>query len=287
MTYCAGWTYRDSAYLIADSVFGNCPPAEAIFSFGEFPAPGVEESSLKIAPIGEDMAIAFAGIVNSATEICTYIRDLVKTESGLSDPEKLFDRVGATYLGNATATVDILLIKAAKGCVPKLFLWDNHKGLDRSVTDFADIGSGALAVPAQENVALGRERQIREQRFLPTIMASAQWWTRINRATTLGVGGPIFGLRIAAGTVTWQADTVYVLYDKVKAQQVSVVYVIARANALGVFSTFTNEVRVFAFPFSHTSGLQSINDIRVEVQRVNDWRLCVCSAISPTNESQL
>jgi hypothetical protein len=63
MTFCAGWTYGNSAFLTSDSAITYGPRRSTISSFGEkqgsaILAP-VEESTLKIGRVGPGIAVAY------------------------------------------------------------------------------------------------------------------------------------------------------------------------------------------------------------------------------------
>jgi hypothetical protein len=93
MTYCLGWRYRNSAYLVGDTVFTNVPRIYRVSTFGEqhseVSGEHVAELALKITEIAPGVAVAFAGDdVELAIDIVGFIRD---NHSNFDTPEALFN----------------------------------------------------------------------------------------------------------------------------------------------------------------------------------------------------
>ena len=110
MTYCAGWKYKDSVYLLADTAATkSVPPAHPRSSFGELHAQvrraHVEESLLKLVPIADGVAFAFAGDVQLATAIGNHLRNSYATAmstadlfAGLTASVGPFDQIGRAHV---------------------------------------------------------------------------------------------------------------------------------------------------------------------------------------------
>src|SRR5262249_6698333 len=112
MTYCAGWKYEDSVFLIADTVATKpSRPSTSHSSFGELHAEvrgeHVEESLLKLVPISPGTTVAFAGDVRLAREVIEFLKDNYKDTIPI---ERLFSSV-TTSLGpfEPTRAVEVLL----------------------------------------------------------------------------------------------------------------------------------------------------------------------------------
>ena len=90
MTYCAGWKYKDTVFLLADSAATKITrPITSHSSFGELHAEvrgeHVEESLLKIVPIGAGTVAAYAGDVQFAANYLSFLRDGLPTAKSISD----------------------------------------------------------------------------------------------------------------------------------------------------------------------------------------------------------
>lgn len=85
MTYCIGWKYNNTIFLVSDSVqTGNQIPSTEYSSFGELHQQVngyfVEEALLKIVPISENCVISFAGDdVRLAFNIIKHIKKFYTT----------------------------------------------------------------------------------------------------------------------------------------------------------------------------------------------------------------
>jgi hypothetical protein len=80
MTYCAGWKYAGSVFLLGDTFITRpSQPNTLRSSFGELHdeirGEHVEEALLKLVPIAPGKAVAFAGNVELAHEIISFLKN--------------------------------------------------------------------------------------------------------------------------------------------------------------------------------------------------------------------
>jgi hypothetical protein len=86
------------------------------------------------------------------------------------------------------------------------------------------------------------------ERLLP-MLAVVQSYGVHDNLIDMNVGGVIFGLRVHAGSLTWQDDTNYVLYDP-SFNNSAYISVFVRDDVLVVGSSSTDDVRVLAHSVS-------------------------------------
>jgi hypothetical protein len=98
MTYCAGWKYADTIFLLGDTAATKrSRPTTPHSSFGELHAEvrgeHVEETLLKLVPIAPGTAVAFAGDVRLATEMIGFLKSNYDDAKPL---DKLFSSLAAS-----------------------------------------------------------------------------------------------------------------------------------------------------------------------------------------------
>lgn len=261
MTYCAGWKYLNSVYLLADTaVTKDSLPTTTHSSFGELHAQVrgeyVEESLLKIVPLSDGVAVAFAGDVQLATSIIEFLRE--NLEANASDLRLLLSSV-TTSLGPFSRDREVGLLLAASDALgeSQLLRWDTVSGLDTSESDYYQIGSltsyhSALTPQVLSLLAKGN---LAPDRLLSVLTAVVQSYGIHDNLIEQNVGGLVFGLRTHAGQTVWQEDTNYVLYDP---QVKSPIWVSAfvRDNVVVLNSSQTNDIRCLAHSVS-TASIQA------------------------------
>jgi hypothetical protein len=258
MTYCAGWKYADTVFLLGDTAATKLSrPTTPQSSFGELHAEvrgkHVEEMLLKLVPIAPGTAVAFAGDVQLASEIIGFLKSNYDETTPL---DSLFSSLVAS-LGpfDPERAVELILASSSSGAGSYLVHWDTVHGLNARASDYYQIGSltsyhAALTPQVLSVLAAGK---VPPERLLPILTAVVQSYGVHDNLINMNVGGVIFGLRVHAGGLSWQDDTNYVLYDPSFA---NVVYVSAfvRENALVVSSSLTNDVRILAHSVSTPSS---------------------------------
>ncbi len=90
MTYCLGWKYGGSAYLIADSAAtGLTPPYVARSSFDELHdnvrGEYVQESLLKIVRLSDKCAAAYSGDVATASNMLSVLKQRLEFGGNIQD----------------------------------------------------------------------------------------------------------------------------------------------------------------------------------------------------------
>jgi hypothetical protein len=290
----AGWVYGNSAYLISDSAITDGPRRETISTFGEDQGgPPVEETTLKIGRVGPGIAVAYAGNMELASQICGHIRDLISQGAWEGNAETLFEKVNCTYYAPNTSDsseVQLLLAISGVGVQPSVVRWVNKTGKCEAAPhdDFLHIGQPILRSIRQQ-LALFKRKNDAEDKVLTTVLAYVQKWTIQTKAILNGVGGAIFGLRTTNGESIWKDDTLWIFYDSVGAPMLNVVFAIFRNDIAMVFSTYKGRTKryfAFWFPSSLTHDefwAKKIKSLPEDnLTRLNDWIFCICIAKSDT-----
>ena len=248
MTYCAGWKYKDTVFLLADTaVTKNAEPATAHSSFGQLHAEvrgeHVEEGLLKLVPLGAGAVAAFAGDVQLAQSCLDFLRDAVPTmttASGLL--QSLSTSLGPFPEDRA---VEILLAVTNESGGSELVHWDTLRGIDPVESDFYQIGSltsyhAALTPAFLSQLAAG---DLDAERMLSIACAMVQSYGVHDDMIAMNVGGLVFGVQTRNGLVNWQADTNFILYS-LDFSYLAVITAIAKDNTIALFSSITDDTRI-------------------------------------------
>jgi hypothetical protein len=278
MTYCVGWKYENSVYLLADTaVTKSDEPATPRSSFGQMQdkvrGQYVEEALLKLVPISPGIAVAFAGDVQLAGEIIEFLQNKFPFAETF---EKLFDFL-KTELGPLPPNrpVQLLLATSAKNGHADLLYWDSIRGLNQNNFDFCQIGSLAPTSHADNTTrALNilAQGHIAADLFLPAISAIVQSYGVHDNIIDKNAGGIIFGLRSCGGIISWQEDTNYILYSPSSSSQLGYISAFVCDNVLVVHSALTNDTRML----SHSVSTLSFTDwwerwgAHIQSRRISD-----------------
>ncbi|MCF6155746.1 MAG: hypothetical protein E3K36_10930 [Candidatus Brocadia sp.] len=273
MTYCAGWKYRGSVFLIADTAITKPDkPSLDYSSFGQLHSDTkdgyVQESLLKLVPISEGTAIGFAGNVAVASEIIGLLKDNVAYAESARELTRFADGMGPF---DPKRGVALLIASSTPDGKSELIKWDTAKGLDKSDADYYEIGSltsyhAALTPSVLKVLASG---SLAVDRVLAIIAAIVQSYGVHDDLIQMNVGGLIFGLSTAQGKVSWQEDTNYLLYGP-NISSVSYISAISRENAVIVNSSLTNDTRVFSHSVSVDQSTLLSQDWRSKVREQLD-----------------
>jgi hypothetical protein len=257
MTYCCGWKYRDAVYLLADTAAtGSSPPTTDRSSFGQLHdqvrGKYVEESLLKLVPITSGTAIAFSGNVQLATEIIEFLKRNFDHTETFAD---LFAKVNAS-LGpfNPARHVSLIVAYSPSNAESQLIHWDSQHGLDGNQSDYYQIGSltSYHAALTPQILSILANGQLSLERVLSMIIAVVQSYGILSNLIDMNVGGIIFGLWVYNGSVAWQEDTNFLLYNPTF-DNIDYILAFVRDDALVVNSSFTNETRIFMHSVSTSS----------------------------------
>ena len=197
MTYCAGWKYKDSVFLLADTAAtkGVAPPT-SYSSFGQLQTQVrgdyVEECLCKLVPIGSATIVAYAGDVRLAAACIEFLRNagpaMNTVEASL---QAMADSLGPFPKDLA---VELLVASSDSQGGSKLVAWDTQNGLNPSVSDFHQIGSltsyhAALTPSLLSYLAAGN---LDSDRMLSVASAVFQSYVVHYNLIDLNVGGLIF-----------------------------------------------------------------------------------------------
>ena len=236
--------------MLADTAATKpAPPSTKYSSFGEFHGKvrgeHVEESLLKIVPIGAGVVVAFAGDVQLATEYLDFLRD--NRPFAKNNIELLKSLTASAGPFTSDQAVALLLASSAPDGSCELLRWSTTHGIDHSGSDYYEIGSltshHAALTPALLSVLV--TYKLDSARMLAVVTATVQSYGIHDNLIDMNVGGLIFGVQTSYGVAAWQQDTNYVIYDQTLSKP-AFVTAIARDNALVVSSSLTSETRVFA-----------------------------------------
>jgi hypothetical protein len=244
MTYCAGWKIGDAAFLIADSAITRpTPPFSTQSSFGQAHRQvrdeHVEEGLLKVAPIGENAAIAFAGDVGLAQQILELL--VAHWPSFGNDLGEVHRVLSATFpLDRAPDVAFLLAWRSDTG--PRLSQWESRHGFTVLDGDSCAIGSIGNYHRTLTSHALQQIRNLNvpQEDVLPAITALVQSFGVHDDLIEQNVGGAVFGLAVDSDGVHWQSDTGYLIYSCL-VQQPEFVSASVRDNTLVIHSSITRE----------------------------------------------
>lgn len=248
MTYCAGWKYKNSVFLIADTAATKpMKPQTSHSSDGQLHAEVrgeyVEESLLKLVPLANGTVAALAGDVGMATSCLDFLRDNFSATLALGDLLKLM----TINLGPFTndRPVQLLIARTSASADSELILWDTVQGIHPPDSDFYQIGSLTTYHAALTPKLLDRlaAESFDVDQMLPVIVAVVQSYGIYDNLIEMNVGGLVFGVRATGGTVSWLPDTNFVLYDPAFTSK-DFVTAIVRDNALIISSSITDDTRV-------------------------------------------
>ncbi|MGJ0485586.1 MAG: hypothetical protein ACR65R_13815 [Methylomicrobium sp.] len=254
MTYCAGWKYNNSVYLLADTLATKSTmPSSNHTSFGELHAEvrgdHVEESLLKLVPIGPGTAIAYSGDVQLANHILNFLKDNLDNTTSIRDLLSLMETSMGPF--NTEAVVALLVATSNTNGDSELIQWSTKEGINTTKSDYYQIGSltsyhAAFTPNILSYLAAG---QLAPDRMLPVMTAIVQSYGIHDNLIDMNVGGLIFGLRTEQGRVIWQEDSNYFLYSRNLAS-VMFISAMARDNALIVHSSLAEGITMFAHSVS-------------------------------------
>lgn len=250
MTYCAGWKYKDSVYLWADTVAARplLAARRQTPSLGELQTEAhedpVEPSSLKLVPVAAGTAVAYTGDVALAATLLDFLREHHDAAASHAD---LLSQLHST-LGpfSADRPVELLLASSSAEGAAELLRWTTQDGLDTGSADFHQIGSptpyhAALTPDLLSVMARG---ELAPDLVLPIIGAIVQARGVRDMSIDLNAEGLIVGLRTVQGAVAWQDDTLIVLYDRAFANR-NHVSALVRDNALVAHTSVSDDTRLF------------------------------------------
>jgi hypothetical protein len=254
VTYCAGWKHKGSVCLWADTVAATpIAPRRQQVSLGELltepRAEPIEEPSLALHRIGSGTVVACAGDVASAMPILAFLQAHHERAASNSDLLWLLER----HLDAVVPPdpVELLLASSRSDGTAELLRWSTAGGLDADAADFLQIGvappyRGALT-PELLSVLAGGD--LAPELLLPVVGALVQSHRVRGASTDRPADGLIFGVRSAAGSISWQDDTLVVFYDPSFASSTHLA-ALARDDELVVHSSDNDVTRVFASPAS-------------------------------------
>ncbi|CAD6874852.1 hypothetical protein [Methylomonas fluvii] len=249
MTYCLGWKYGGSVYLIADSAAtGFAHPHAARSSFdelhdsvrGEF----VQESLLKLVRLSDKRAATYSGDVAIATDLLSILKQ--RCEYG--DSIQIALTSAAASVGPFTSERPVSLLIAEHGEQgPSLKLWHSVQPGDISEVAIGEIGSLQTYHSdfAKTALSLLCRGNIEERRLLPIVSAVVQTYGVHDNLIQQNIGGLIFGLQVCSEGVVWQEDTNYFLYPDT-ISPLTYVSAFARDDVVVVNSSVTNATSCFS-----------------------------------------
>lgn len=206
----------------------------------------VEESLLKLVPLGGSTAAAYAGDVDLAAACLDFIRS-----SFAADPREIATvfQALARNLGpfEGDRTVEILLVSSTEAGSTTLVHWSTKHGL-ATPADFYEMGS--FEGPHARGTRDGILKMLRNGAFSPeqtlaAVRAAVQSHGLNTNVIERHVGGAIFGLQTSRGLVSWHPDTNVVFYDRNRVGEAQLITMGARHDTLIVDSGITRILHIF------------------------------------------
>jgi hypothetical protein len=257
MTYCIGCKYQNSVYLWADTAITKSEPLNnTLSSFGEYQRKVkdqfVEEGLLKIVPICDNVAVAFSGNVQLASNIIKYLQEQLEEQGNTQNLITVLNSINAS-LGpfSSNRAVELLVALSDFSGGSQLLYWNSFKGLDTNNSDYYEIGSmdSYHSQITPYFLSMLTNKNLDSDHVLPIISAIVQTYGIHDNMIDQNIGGIIFGLRVCNGEVMWQEDTNYLIYDKNFRTPIWV-SAFVRDNVLIVNSSKTNETKILAHSIS-------------------------------------
>lgn len=251
MTYCVGWKYKNSVYLLADTaVTHSNQPETRRSSFGQIHdkvrGECVEEALLKIVPIAPGVAVTFSGDVQLAGEIIEFLQNKLLFAETYENLFKFLDTELGPFPRNRP--VQLLFAASTKNGDTDLLCWDSIRGLEQNNVDFYQIGSFSNSHHAGTTFSVKDKlpnAQISEDHFLPVLGAVIQSYGIYDNIINKNTGGVICGLRSHNGAIEWQEDTNYILYNP-SLSEIEYISAFIRDNVLVVISFKDNGTRILS-----------------------------------------
>ncbi len=289
MTYCLGWKYQNSIFLVADTAITHKSELRSSHSsFGELhqtiSGEHVEESRLKITPVSPDLIIGFSGNVASAKKII----QLVKTYyQAIPDIPTLLTSVSNSLGPFSVDQAVSLIIGHFSNNHANLYVWGTTKP-DQVVEapDYAYSGSLPPHFAEIAPLLLGKfvSDNLPVQRVLPSILSILQSLGIHNNLLNFNVGGVFVGVQLNDEGFRWQDDITYILTDK-EFSNTDYIKCFTRDNALVVRTTIGNITRVFFDSMNNQSRNTWLSkwkdDVNQELLRGNSCYYCILSKEYP------
>jgi len=219
MTYCLGFVYGGSAYLLGDTVL-TTPPFATVAkttSFGELIAPPPDEQFLefatKVVVASERCMVAIAGDFTRALDCVSYFQAALRTTDDIGAAVRQL----ALSVDRGSQHKFEFLIASYDTNGPSLWQWDSRRSeAQRCPTESAvAIGHPTHAL----NTHLGdafqsiRVSGLDEEHVLPLVAAvyQATLLNSLNVSQGIGVGGVVLGGRVNGTGTHRLTDVNYVL----------------------------------------------------------------------------
>jgi hypothetical protein len=224
MTYCVGFVYLDSVYLLADTIVtmtGAVPPDRDTTSFGTSisppPSQTFVESGVKLLQIHKSCTVAMAGSASRALEAVAMLRQAYTSSTPI---ESLLKSLTLSLSRSSGGEHFELLLANVDSESKSLWRWDSRTG---RANKFGPNAIGRIGWPV---VSLDEDLK----RFLPhcfalgvsehamLLVATAHCQSLFLRslevAQGIGVGGIVLSHRLDVHGLQWMYDTNYVVANQ-------------------------------------------------------------------------
>lgn len=217
MTYCAAWTYKGAAYLVADTLAtGGRPTTDERTNLNEpqrqIRGDFVSESLLKIRELRQGIAVAIAGDVEHAFCFVNFLSEHIEHFKGLT--EVFASATASCGPFDTTRNFELLLVHAEGVNEAIIMKWDSVSCELQKCVEFAAIGSlnGQYKDFTSYVVAQLLKQHPGLDAMLYNAIALIQSYGQHTDLLLQNVGGIICGLRVDRGSTRWQDDTVTIIY---------------------------------------------------------------------------
>jgi len=246
VTYCVGWIQGKSVFLAADTAVTSASrPRNTHSSVGELHDrvrdDYVEENLLKIVPIGDGTAAAYAGQVGLCHAIVWFLsQNFSPTESIATLVQRMIASIGPFDTSDEGS---LLIARSTLDGGPELYRWTSGQSKLESGDSFYSIGSMATYRDYTPKIVdILPMINATGHRALTSMTALIQSFGVHENMIQQNIGGAIFGLMSTEGAIEWQRDTALMIYDDENPTAIRV-KLAAIDNGLIISSSATKENR--------------------------------------------
>ena len=248
MTYCKAWKKGKSIYMIADSATSSISDEVKtnINTFGEIQGLYgnyyVQEGTLKIYTISENIVLSFSGVTHLANDIIENIYDIAE----LMDVKDWMKVICDTYGG---VNIEIIIAVSDESCGNTVYYFN---GSTFKEVESCEIGNGkdlsCFSNDVNSIVDHFSNGSNDDSDYLAMVLGVIQCYIIKNNTFTNGVGGTLSGL-ILNSKIKWFRDLEYYIFDD-DIRNGSTMSVISRGSSIFSSSDLDGVTRFMLNPFT-------------------------------------
>jgi hypothetical protein len=247
MTYVIGWKSISRVYILADSIISSHrESASTIYSSvgvkleGSERHPGRIDRFRKVFNISNKIIIGFSGEVDSAIEFITHFRRSIERTNNFSPAlikQQISESLSEAIEKRKQNTFSLIIGFISNGC-PILYKFQNSEIIDDE--NIVQIGSLSMSNQSKNtsdlyNLLVDKCPEEHQLAIFGSVILS-----NVSRDSAsmskYGVGGLFLGIQVSKEGVSWQSDTLLVIYDQEN---------ISKNRSLGMKSFIENSIIVY------------------------------------------